>query len=282
MIKDILEQKKTIYSLEVFPPKKTDDVQLVYDAIDEMKSCRPDFISVTYGAGGGTSRETIAIASYIKNRCGIESLAHLTCAALTEEKLKQYLAAMKENGLENVLALRGDKPRDISEEQFNARHYKHASDLAEAIGDDFFIAGACYPEKHPDADSIEEDIDNLKKKIAAGVSMLTTQLFFDNDRFYRFMEMLGKAGVNVPVLAGIMPITTANQVRTMVEMSNASTPDELLKRIERFRDNPEDLKKAGVEYAIMQKLDLIKHGVKGVHLYAMNKPDIAKSFFEAS
>lgn len=282
MISDIFKEKRTIYSLEVFPPKKTDDVQLVYDAIDEMKSCNPDFISVTYGAGGGTSKETIAIASYIKNKCKIESLAHLTCVALTEEALLGYIDAMKSNGLENILALRGDKPRDISQEQFDSRYYKHASDLALAIGKDFFIAGACYPEKHPDAVSIEEDINNLKKKIDAGVSMLTSQMFFDNEKFYRFTEMLEKAGINVPVLAGIMPITTANQVKTMVELSSASTPDELLKRIDKYRDNPDDLKKAGVEYAIMQKLDLVRHGVKGVHLYAMNKPDIAKTFFNAS
>lgn len=282
MISDIFKEKRTIYSLEVFPPKKTDDVQLVYDAIDEMKSCNPDFISVTYGAGGGTSKETIAIASYIKNKCKIESLAHLTCAALTEEALLGYIDAMKSNGLENILALRGDKPRDISQEKFDSRYYKHASDLARAIGKGFFIAGACYPEKHPDAVSIEEDINNLKKKIDAGVSMLTSQMFFDNEKFYRFTEMIEKAGINVPVLAGIMPITTANQVKTMVELSSASTPDELLKRIDKYRDNPDDLKKAGVEYAIMQKLDLVRHGVKGVHLYAMNKPDIAKTFFNAS
>ncbi len=265
MISDILRQKETIYSLEVFPPKKTDDVQLVYDAIDEMKGCDPDFISVTYGAGGGTSKETIAIASYIKNNCKIESLAHLTCAALTEEALCGYIDAMRSNGLCNILVLRGDKPRDISQEQFDSRYYKHASDLAGAIGEGFFIAGACYPEKHPDA-----------------VSMLTSQMFFDNEKFYRFTEMLEKAGIDVPVLAGIMPITTANQVKTMVELSSASTPDELLKRIDKYRSSPEDLKKAGVEYAVMQKLDLVRHGVKGVHLYAMNKPDIAKTFFNAS
>lgn len=282
MISDILKEKELICSLEVFPPKKTDDVQLVYDAIDEMKGCKPDFISVTYGAGGGTSKETLAIASYIKNNCHIESLAHLTCVTLTREKLAEYTGIMKENGLRNILVLRGDKPRDISQEQFDSRYYKHASDLAEDIEDGFFIAGACYPEKHPDAVSLEEDIENLKKKIDAGVSMLTSQMFFDNEKFYRFTDMVEKAGINVPVLAGIMPITTANQIKTMIELSSAEAPDELLKRIEKYRDNPADLKKAGVEYAVMQKLDLIKHGVRGVHLYAMNKPDIVKTFFAAS
>lgn len=282
MIGDILKEKKLVCSLEVFPPKKTDDVQLVYDAIDEMKVCRPDFISVTYGAGGGTSKETLAIASYIKNSCGIESLAHLTCAALTQESLVKYTDSMKANGLKNILVLRGDKPRDISQEQFDSRYYKHASDLAGAIKGEFFIAGACYPEKHPDAVSIEEDIRNLKKKIDAGVSMLTSQMFFDNEKFYRFIEMTDAVGINVPIMAGIMPITTANQVKTMIELSNASTPVELLDRIEKYRDNPDDLRKAGIEYAIMQKLDLIKHGVKGIHLYAMNKPDVAKTFFNAS
>ncbi len=282
MISDILEEKDLICSLEVFPPKKTDDVHIVYQAIDEMKSVEPDFISVTYGAGGGTSKETLSIASYIHNECHIESLAHLTCAALTEDGLCAYISRMKEYGLTNILALRGDKPRDMSKEEFDNRYYKHASDLVSSIDKSFFIAGACYPEKHPDAATLDEDIANLKKKIGAGVSMLTSQLFFDNEKFYRFVDMADKAGIHIPILAGIMPITTQKQVTTMIELSNASIPSALTERINKYRNDPEDLKKAGIEYAIMQKRDLIRHGVKGIHLYAMNKPWIAKEFFAAN
>lgn len=282
MISDILQSKDLICSLEVFPPKKTDDIHLVYDAIDEMKECNPDFISVTYGAGGSNSKETLAISSYIHNDCGIEALSHLTCAALTKDHLAEYTGTMRKNGLTNILALRGDKPRNMSEEQFNSRYYKHASDLVLDLDKDFFIAGACYPEKHPDAATLFDDIENLKKKIDAGVSMLTTQLFFDNEKFYRFLELTDKAGINVPILAGIMPLTTANQIVNLVDLSNASIPAELVKRIEKYRDNPEDLKKTGMEFAIIQKLDLIKHGVRGIHLYAMNKPWITKAFFEAN
>lgn len=203
-------------------------------------------------------------------------------AALTKDQLEVYTKKMKEYGLSNILALRGDKPRDMTDDEFESRYYKHASDLVSAIDKSFFIAGACYPEKHPDSITIEEDIENLKKKIDAGVSMLTSQLFFDNEKFYRFLDMTDKAGIHIPILAGIMPITTAKQVTTMVDLSNASIPPELTDRINRYRNNPEDLKKAGIEYAVMQKLDLIKHGVRGIHLYAMNKPWIAKDFFEAN
>ncbi len=281
MISDILITGKTIHSLEVFPPKKTDDIELVYHAIDKMKGLNPDFISVTYGAGGSNSKETLAISSYIKNKCGIEALSHLTCAALTSEHLAEYTAAMREYGLTNILALRGDKPRDMNDREFNSRYFKYASDLISAIDDDFFVAGACYPEKHPDSTTIYEDIENLKKKIDAGAHMLNSQLFFDNQKFYRFLDLCDKAGIDIPILAGIMPITTLRQVVTMVDMSNASIPAELVLRIDKYRDKPEDLKKAGIEFAIMQKLDLLSHGVRGIHLYAMNKPDIAKEFFDA-
>ena len=281
MISDILNTGKTIFSLEVFPPKKTDDIDLVYHAIDEMKTVNPDFISVTYGAGGSNSKETLAISSYIHNNCGIEALSHLTCPALTPEHLADYTSKMKEYGLTNILALRGDKPRDMSDEEFNNRHFRYASDLVAAIKDDFFVAGACYPEKHPDSATIYEDIENLKKKIDAGVHMLNSQLFFDNQKFYRFLDLCDKAGIDTPILAGIMPITTLRQVVTMVDMSNASIPADLVLLIDKYRDNPADLRKAGIEFAIKQKLDLLKHGVRGIHLYAMNKPDITKEFFAA-
>ncbi len=280
MINELFGKNKTVFSLEVFPPKKTDDVHLIYKAIDEMKVCNPDYISVTYGAGGGTNKETIAIASYIQNECNIKALAHLTCAALTEDDLNAFVDKMKENGLKNVLALRGDKPRDMTEEQFEARKFRYASDLVLKLrGNDFCIAGACYPEKHPDAVSFKADLENLKIKVESGVSFLTTQMFFDNQKLYRFLDQKEKMGINVPVTAGIMPITTIRQVMTMIDISDASIPAELVRRIDKYRDIPEDLKKAGIEFAIMQKEDLLKHGVDGIHLSAMNKPEIAKEFF---
>lgn len=287
MIKDFYESGKTIYSIEVFPPKPTDDITTIYDALDEFKKFNPSFISVTYGAGGGTSKNTVAIASYIKNTCNIEALAHLTCASLkSEEMLKDFIFELRKNQIHNVLALRGDKPKDMSTIQFENRYYKYAADLAARIQkennkDQFFtIAGACYPEKHPESPSLDADISYVKHKVECGVDMLITQMFFDNEGFYSYIDRLRKAGVNVPVSAGVMPITKASQIRGMIELSGAAIPTTLSDIIAKYRDDPEDLKKAGLEYARKQVEDLAAHKVDGIHLYSMNKVDVAKAILE--
>lgn len=283
MIKDMFHTNRPIFSLEVFPPKKEVDVSVIYDALDEFKSLHPSFISVTYGAGGNTAENTLAIATYIQNQCGIEALAHLTCAAIPNPLfLKNYLTSLYRNGIHNLLPLRGDKPLWMSEEQFQERYYNHASDLVKDVKEtyDFSICGACYPEVHPEAANRKEDITNLKIKVEAGVDFLTTQLFYDNDTFFRFLEEVRKEGIDVPVLAGLMPITSAKQVDNIIRMSGTKIPKELEKIIEKYKDNPVDMKKAGLDFSKRQMEQLLQHGVDGIHLYSMNKVEIAKYIYE--
>lgn len=283
MIKDMFHKNRPIYSLEVFPPKKDVDVSVIYDALDEFKTLHPSFISVTYGAGGNTAENTLAIATYIQNQCGIEALAHLTCAAIPNPLfLKNYLTSLYRNGVHNLLPLRGDKPLYMSEEQFNERYYKYASELIKDVREayDFSICGACYPEVHPEAANRKEDIANLKIKVEQGVDFLTTQLFYDNDTFFRFLEEIRKEGIEVPVLAGLMPLTSANQLERIVGMSGTKIPKELAELIEKYRDNPSDMKKAGLDFTKKQMEQLVGHGVDGIHLYSMNKVEIAKYIYE--
>lgn len=282
MIKKLYQQNKPVFSLEVFPPKKDSDIQTIYDALDEMKPLNPSFISVTYGAGGGTSKKTLDIASYIQNSLDIEAVAHLTCVALNEESLQAYLDELKEKKVKNVLALRGDVPKDMSPEAFANRTFMHASDLVSHIRKNPIgsIGGACYPETHPDALSPQDDINCLKKKVDAGVDFLITQLFFDNDIFYRFMENVRAAGIEAPVSAGIMPITTASQIRRIVELSGSEVPSLLAHMVAKYADRPEDMKKAGLEFATMQIEDLLSHQVDGIHLYTMNKPDVSRTIYK--
>ena len=209
MIKERFHTNRPTYSIEVFPPKKDTDVSVIYDALDEFKYLQPDFISVTYGAGGNTVENTFAIANYIQNQCRIEALCHLTCAAIPDPLfLKNFLTNIYKNGVKNLLPLRGDQPKGMSDEVFNSRYYKHASDLVREVKDsyDFCVAGACYPEVHPEAKSADEDLKNLKLKVEQGVDFLTTQLFYDNEIFFKFMERVRGAGIGVPVLAGLMPV----------------------------------------------------------------------------
>ena len=283
MIKDLFHTNRPTYSLEVFPPKKDADVTVIYDALDEFKNLHPSFISVTYGAGGNTAENTFAIASYIQNQCGIEALTHLTCAAIPDKLfLTNFLTNLYRNGIHNLLALRGDQPQWMSDEQFAARHYDHASDLIQDVKEtyDFSIAGACYPEVHQEAANLEEDIAHLKIKVEQGVDFLITQLFYDNELFFRFLDKVREAGIDVPVLPGLMPITSAGQVKNIVGMSGTKIPEELAKAIERYQDSPEDLKKAGLEYTKKQMEGLLAHGVDGIHLYSMNKVEIAKAIYE--
>ena len=275
--------KKIEFSCEVFPPKRNEDMYEIYKTLDELKLLGPDFISVTYGAGGSNSKKTSTIASYIENICEVQALAHVTAAGVTPEKLADLMAELKKKNVNRILALRGDKPRDMTEEEFEARFYKHASDLIEVINqDDFFrIAAACYPEKHPEALTVEEDIRFLKKKVDMGADDLISQMFFDNDKFYSFLERLDKAGVKASVHAGIMPITAAKQLGTSVSLSGSSIPTKLSNLIAKYSDDPVSLKKAGIEYAINQVEDLIDHGVDGIHIYCMNKSDVTREIYEA-
>ena len=283
MIKDLFHTNRPTYSLEVFPPKKDADVSVIYDALDEFKTLHPSFISVTYGAGGNTAENTFAIASYIQNQCGIEALTHLTCAAIPDRLfLKNFLTNLYRNGIHNLLALRGDKPQWMSDEQFDARYYDHASDLVTDVKEmfDFSVAGACYPEVHQEAASLSEDIANLKIKVDKGVDFLITQLFYDNETFFRFLDEARNAGITVPILPGLMPITSAGQVKNIIGMSGTKIPKEFADAIEKYKDNPADLKKAGLDYSKRQMENLLAHGVDGIHLYSMNKVEIAKAIYE--
>lgn len=283
MIKDLFHKNRPTYSLEVFPPKKDTDVSVIYDALDEFKALHPSFISVTYGAGGNTAENTFAIASYIQNQCGIEALTHLTCAAIPDKLfLTNFLTNLYRNGIHNLLALRGDQPLWMSDEQFAARYYEHASDLVKDVREayPFSVAGACYPEIHQEAAGLDEDIANLKIKVEEGVDFLITQLFYDNETFYHFLDKVRGVGIEVPVLPGLMPITSFGQVKNIVGLSGTKIPKELAEAIEKYKDNQADLKKAGLAYTKKQMEDLLSHGVDGIHLYSMNKVEIAKAVYE--
>lgn len=283
MIREHFHTNRPVYSLEVFPPKKDADVSVIYEALDQFKLLHPDFISVTYGAGGNTVENSFAIASYIQNQCGVEALAHLTCAAIPDKLfLTNFLTNLYRNGIRNLLPLRGDKPQWMSDEQFESRYYTHASDMIADVKDtyEFGIAGACYPEVHQEAASLEEDIKYLKVKVDAGVDFLITQLFYNNEAFYQFLESVRGADIDVPVLAGLMPVTSAGQVKNIVGMSGTKIPKELADDIEKYGENPDDMKKAGIEFTKKQMEALIKHGVNGIHLYTMNKIEIAKAIYE--
>ncbi|MBQ9200375.1 MAG: methylenetetrahydrofolate reductase [Lachnospiraceae bacterium] len=283
MIKDKYN-KKTIFSCEVFPPKRNDDIYDIFKTLDEIKLLNPDFISVTYGAGGSNSKKTATIAAYIQNICEVDALAHMTAVGLDESALVTLLDELKKKRVNNILALRGDKPRDMSEEDFERRYYKHASDLISVIKEksDMYIAAACYPEIHPESKSKEEDIKYLKLKADLGADSFITQMFFDNDILYRFLEDIRKAGINVPIHAGIMPITKVNQLGTSVTLSGSSVPKKLSNLIAKYGENPDDMKKAGTEYAINQVKDLINHGIDGIHIYSMNKSDVTTEIYKAA
>ena len=277
-IVDILNQKKVALSFEVFPPKKQDALESIKNTAISLTSLNPDFISVTFGAGGTTQGYTADIAQAIENQ-GTSALAHLTCVRSTREALTHIIDNLKEKKISNVLALRGDLPKDsVPGENVFPSGFVHASDLVPLLKKDgFCVGGACYPEGHPESTSRETDIENLKHKVDAGVDFLTTQMFFDNDMLYSFLYRLQSAGIHVPVLAGIMPITNANQVSRMVDLSNAYIPRKLLAICDRFRNSAEAMMQAGIAYATDQIIDLISNGVRGIHIYTMNKPEIAKA-----
>lgn len=282
-MKNELKKNDFSVSLEIFPPKKEEEFAGAFELLDKLALLNPDFISVTYGAGGSRSKKTVEMTSYIKNTLHIPALAHLTCVGNTKKDIDTVVADLKAAGINNVLALRGDRPAYMTDEQYNAREFEHASDMIAYLKEttDFKIAGACYPEKHFEAFSFKEDVRYLKQKVDLGVEMLISQLFFDNEMFYRFEEMTQIAGINIPICAGIMPITTSKQLGTTVSLSGSSVPKKLADIIATYDDKPEDMRKAGIEYAVNQILDLKAHGVKDVHLYSMNKAKTTKEIFEA-
>ncbi len=282
MLQNVFEQKNTL-SFEIFPPKKDGEFESVFRVLDSLGNLKPDFISVTYGAGGSRSGKTIEIASYIQNKLKINAMAHITCVGSKKEDILRVSAALREHNVNYVLALRGDRPREMSDEQFDSRDFAHASDMMRFLKENtqLHMAGACYPEKHFEAFSMESDLNHLLKKQEAGAEFLVSQLFFDNDYYYSFLEKADKKGITIPISAGIMPITTANQLGTTVSLSGSSVPKALADLIARYGDSREDMRKAGIDYAIRQIRDLQENGVKHIHIYTMNKPKMAGEIVSA-
>lgn len=275
-IADILAEKKPTLSFEVFPPKTSDNFDRVEAATNAIADLHPDFMSVTYGAGGSTQRFTTEIASNVSRR-GTVPLAHLTCVNATKEGIVSQLEELKCHGIHNILALRGDLPEGITNTE--NWEFQHASDLVREIKahGDFCVGGACYPEKHPESSSIAEDIKNMKLKQDAGCEFFTTQMFFDNSIFYNYMYKLREAGVTVPVVAGIMPVTNVKQMERILKLSQAFIPRRFVAILDRYGDNPAALKQAALAYATDQIIDLLANGIHNIHIYTMNKPEIAKA-----
>ena len=272
---DIIKGEKPSLSFEVFPPKTSDNFETVMKAAKKIAELKPSFMSVTYGAGGGTSEYTADIACAI-SEMGVTPIAHLSCISSTKEQIKGLLCKLKERKIENILALRGDIPKEGIPTQME---YSYASQLAAEIKDfgGFCIGGACYPESHPESKNSIEDIDNLKKKVDCGCEFLTTQMFFDNNILYNFMYRLLRAGVDVPVVAGIMPVTNAAQIKRICSISGNTLPQRFLRLVDRYGENPEAMKQAGIAYATEQIIDLFANGINAVHIYSMNKPDVASA-----
>lgn len=273
-----LNNKKVTVSFEIFPPKKQDAFESVKNTAIELTSLHPDFISITYGAGGSTQSNTSDLAQAVE-KADTTALAHLTCVRSSMDQLKESISTFKNKGIQNILALRGDFPKDAQEgENIFPSGIDHADGLVKLLKDEgFCVGGACYPESHPESTNRNLDIENLKHKVDAGVDFLTTQMFFDNEMLYSFLYRLQSSGIHVPVLAGIMPITNANQVSRMIDLSNACIPRKLLAICDKFRNSPDAMKQAGIAYATDQIIDLISNGVRGIHIYTMNKPEIAKA-----
>lgn len=283
-IADILQTKATI-SFEVFPPKnKNGDLSSIYATIDELANLNPDFISVTYGAGGSTKGQTMEIASYIKQHGQIEALAHLTCMSASVQEIDTVLGDLAMHQIDNILALRGDYPRDHSLSE-NDLAFMHASDLMNHIrehhGSTFCLAGACYPEGHQEANSFVEDLQMLKAKQDAGASFLITQIFYDNQYYYRLKKEARKRGITIPIIAGIMPVTNGRSLLHTAKMCGCSIPYDLSTMIASYDPYPQAMKEIGINYATSQIIDLITNGVDGIHIYTMNKPEIARAIFQA-
>lgn len=279
-IRDILKSEEPHISFEVFPPKTDAGYDSVLTATKKIAELKPSFISVTYGAGGGTSKNTVSIATQIINDFGVTSLAHLTCVSSTKEEVHRVIGQLKENKIENILALRGDIP---AESEFPLpSHYRYASELIEDIRKqgDFCIGAACYPEGHAETEHKKDDIKNLKHKVECGVDFLTTQMFFDNNILYNFLYRIREKGITVPVLPGIMPVTNKKQIARIGGLSGTILPERFRAIVDRFGDDPAAMQQAGIAYATDQIIDLIANGVNHIHVYSMNKPEVAGAIMQ--
>lgn len=277
-IKELFKQKQPTISFEVFPPNKIYTLEKVYEVIDELSLLKPDFMSVTYGAGGSTRRNTVDIASKIKNINNIEALAHLTCIGATKKEIDEILKDLNKNNIENIMALRGDIPQECENK---IGEFSHANDLIKYIKEygDFSIGGAFYPEGHQETNDLL-DLFNLKTKVDSGTDFLISQIFFENEKFYEFKEKLGKLNIKTPLIAGVMPITNGKQIRRITSMCGCSIPEKLKKILDRYEDNPIAMREAGIAYAMEQIIELISDDIAGIHIYTMNRVEASKKIIE--
>lgn len=277
-IKELFKQKQPTISFEVFPPNKIYTLEKVYEVIDELSLLKPDFMSVTYGAGGSTRRNTVDIASKIKNINNIEALAHLTCIGATKKEIDEILKDLNKNNIENIMALRGDIPQECENK---IGEFSHANDLIKYIKEygDFSIGGAFYPEGHQETNDLL-DLFNLKTKVDSGTDFLISQIFFENEKFYEFKEKLGKLNIKTPLIAGVMPITNGKQIRRITSMCGCSIPEKLKKILDRYEDNPIAMREAGIAYAMEQIIELISDDIAGIHIYTMNRVEVSKKIME--
>lgn len=282
-IKDKFAVKKPLVSFEIFPPKVNYPVDTIYDAIDELNDLNPDFMSVTYGAGGSTKDKTVEISSYIQNKYNLSSIAHVTCISSSKNEINNILSSLEENEIQNVLALRGDYPSDKSAFKLPDDGFKNSLELIEYFKNNssLCVGAACYPEKHPDAKDLRSDIEFLKRKAEAGADFLVTQMFFDNELFYDFYDKTQQKNINVPIITGILPLLNKKQITTIVGLTGNSVPKKLRRILEKYENNPEALQEAGMSFAISQIVDLLSWGVDGVHIYTMNKPSTARKILES-
>lgn len=276
---DLLKNEQLSLSFEVFPPKVSSSFESVKTATEEIAKLKPAFMSVTYGAGGGTSKYTLDIAKNIKELYGVSTLAHLTCVSSTRETVREMITSIKDADIKNIMALRGDLTPEMEGQDRSLWHYRNAIDLVRELKEsdaDFCIGGACYPEIHPESSNQKEDIKYLKEKVDAGCDFLTTQMFFDNNLLYNFLYKIREAGITVPVIPGIMPITNANQVERAIKLSGSHMPQRFKSLVDKFGANPAAMKQAGIAYATDQIIDLYANNITNVHVYSMNKPDVAQ------
>ncbi len=284
MIKDHFSSRRTALSFEVFPPKKDDDFPNIFGIVDELVELKPDFISVTYGAGGSNSKKTLEVASYIQNEKKTDALCHMTCVGYKKADLDRALLDFDSGSLQNILALRGDRPLNMTDEQFNGREFMYANEMVEYIrdkkGNTVCIGGACYPEKHPESASLQEDISNIKRKVDAGLDFMTTQMCFDNEIFYRYFDKLAANGITIPITCGIMPITKASQLGRSITLSGSSVPKKLSDLIALHGEDPDEMFKYGTMYAADQIRDLMDHHIPGIHIYAMNNAQTVRKIME--
>ncbi|KEI78570.1 5,10-methylenetetrahydrofolate reductase [Clostridium botulinum A2 117] len=280
-IKELFNEKKLVFSFEIFPPKVTSSIKTIYETLEELKDLTPDFISVTYGAGGSLkNNKTCELSSLVKNKYGIEALAHLTCINSTKDDIDLIIKELEENNIENILALRGDMPNDKN----IIGEYNYAFELIEKIkeNNNFGVSGACYPEGHIECESLKQDIRELKRKVDAGAEHLISQLFFDNNIFYEFLSKTQQKNINVPIQAGIMPVVNKKQIERIVKISGATLPKKFIKILDKYEYDKKAMEDAGIAYAVEQIVDLVSSGVKGIHLYTMNNPYIARKITEST